>query len=231
MVRLALAVAPLALALVACRAGPKLISFPTAGGYVYGDLWGTGARGVVLAHGGRFDRESWTEQARTLERVGYRCLAIDFRGHGLSRVTREGGSPEDVKYDVLAAVRFLRRSGAAEVSVIGASFGGWAAAQAAVEAEPGEIDGLVLLAGSPIERPERMQGRKLFIVTRDDVRGEGIPRLPDIRNQYERAPGPKELLIVEGDAHGQFVFETDQGERVMAEILRFLRQVGDARAR
>ncbi len=40
---------------------------------------------------------------------------------------------------VLAAVRYLHETGVKTVSVVGASFGGWAAAQAAVEAKQGEI--------------------------------------------------------------------------------------------
>ncbi|MBA3439369.1 MAG: hypothetical protein H0T92_05820 [Pyrinomonadaceae bacterium] len=105
----------------------------------------------------------------------------------------------------------------------GASFGGGAAADASVEAEPGEIDRLVLLADSPIDKPEQIKGRKLFILSRDDFSGDDKkPRLPQIRDQYERASGPKELLILEGSAHAQFIFATEQGERLMREILRFL---------
>lgn len=67
-----------------------------------------------------------------------------------------------------------------------------------------------------------MRGRKLFLLAEGDARGEGIPRLPEIREQYERAPGPKELVLLEGSAHAQHLFATDQGERLMEEILRFL---------
>ena len=124
---------------------------------------------------------------------------------------------------MLAAIRYLRRIGAKTVSVVGASFGGGAAAEASVEAEPGEIDRLVLLAHSPIQKPEQMKGRKLFILSRDDFSGDNkIPRLPKIREQYERASGPKELVLLEGSAHAQFLFETEQGERLMRELLRFL---------
>ena len=49
-----------------------------------------------------------------------------------------------------------------------------------------------------------------------------MARLPGIRDQYEKAPGPKELVILEGSAHAQFLFATDQAERLMREILRFL---------
>ena len=99
--------------------------------------------------------------------------------------------------------------------------GGSAAAQATIDAQPGEIDRLVLLAATAPGSPEKLKGRKLFIVARDDTSGAG-PRLPAIRAQYEKTPEPKELIVVEGSAHAQFLFQTDQGDRVMREILRFL---------
>ena len=36
------------------------------------------------------------------------------------------------------------------------------------------------------------------------------------------APQPKELIVLDGSAHAQFLFQTDQSARVMHEILRFL---------
>ena len=58
-------------------------------------------------------------------------------------------------------------------------------------------------------------------MTRNDANDAGL-RLPRIRKQYEATPGPKELVILEGSAHAQFVFKTDEGPRLMREILRFL---------
>jgi hypothetical protein len=66
-----------------------------------------------------------------------------------------------------------------------------------------------------------LKSRSLFIVARDDSNGAG-PRLPGIRVQYDKAPQPKELIVLEGSAHAQFLFQTDQRDRVMREILRFL---------
>jgi len=65
-----------------------------------------------------------------------------------------------------------------------------------------------------------MKGRKLFIVARDDANDEdhGCPRFVRIT----KGSGPKELVILDGSAHAQFIFATDQGERLMREILRFL---------
>ena len=205
-------------------AAQELVSFPTDdGGVVYADLYGSGERGVVLAHGGRFTKESWAEQAQALSEAGFLTLAIDFRGRGQSR-GGSGATPggDGAYYDVLAAVRYLHRRGAHGVSVVGASFGGGAAARASVEAAPGEIDCIVLIAHSPIKEPERIKGRKLFITSRDDSSGSGTLRLPSIQDQYEHAPEPKELVILDGSAHAQHMFGTDQGPRLLSEILRFL---------
>ena len=203
----------------------QLVSVPAPdGGIVLADAYGTGDRGVVLAHGGRFDKSSWEKQARALAKDGFRVLAIDFRAAVQSRAGQQPACLYDescLAVDVLAAVRYLRRAGAKTVSVVGASLGGGAAAQATATGE-GEIDRVVLLAHMLIAAPERMKGRKLFIVSRDDSGSGDRPRLPGIRDQYEKAPGPKELIILEGSAHAQFIFETPEGERLMREILRFL---------
>jgi len=66
-----------------------------------------------------------------------------------------------------------------------------------------------------------VKSRTLFIVARDDANDDG-PRLPGIRAQYLKAPEPKELIVLDGEAHAQFLFETDQADRVIDEIFRFL---------
>jgi len=201
---------------------PERVAFPTEdGGLIYGDLYGEGDRGVVLAHGGRLNKESWEKQAQELAKAGFRVLAIDFRGYGESR----GPGQEDIftaplHLDVLAGVHYLRKRGPKTISAIGGSLGGGATANAAI-AEPGQIDRLVLLGATPEGPPEKLKIRKLYIMTRDDTSGDG-PRLPGLRAHFEKAPEPKELIILEGSAHAQFIFGTEQGERVMVEILRFL---------
>jgi pimeloyl-ACP methyl ester carboxylesterase len=203
---------------------PSQASFPTEdGGIIHATLYGSGDHGVVLAHGGQFNKESWEEQARALEGAGFRVAAIDFRGYGESRGPGDAdplGAP--LHLDVLAAVRYLRASGAKSVSVVGGSMGGGAAADASIMAEPGEIDRLVLLAASSSGPPEKLKGRLLFIVSEGDTRGDGLVRLTKIREEYERAPQPKELVVLEGSAHAQHIFATEEGPRLMREILRFL---------
>jgi pimeloyl-ACP methyl ester carboxylesterase len=199
----------------------QTISFSTQdGGHICADLYGKGARAVVLAHGGRFNKESWRNQARTLASAGFRILAIDFRGFGCSSGPRQA---DDAPFenDVLAAVRYLRKHGVKTVSVVGGSFGGGAAGDASIKSVQGEIDRIVFLGAAPNLSAEKLKSRALFIVARDDGNGAG-PRLPGIRAQYDKAPQPKELIVLDGSAHAQFLFQTDQSDRVMREILRFI---------
>ncbi len=196
--------------------------FGTAdGGRVFGRLYGSGLHAVVLAHGGRFTKESWQDQAAALTAVGLRLLAIDFRGRGRSRGPLEH-APGDEYHDVLAAIQFLARTGSDRISLVGASFGGAAAAQAAIEAGPGLVDAVVLLAPSVIEDPAGMPGRKLYIVAEDDVRGGGVRRLDEIRAQYEATPSPKKLVVLPGSAHAQYLFDTEQSEPLLHTIRDFL---------
>jgi len=187
-----------ALLLPGLAVAQQQVSFSTQdGGLVHADMYGSGDCGLVLAHGGRFAKDSWTEQMPAFLNAGFRVLAIDFRGRGQSRGPHSKSGEEGAEYDVLAAVRYLRKTGAKTVAIIGASFGGEAAADASIDAEPGEIDRLVLLAAWTDRPAEKIKGHKLFIVARDDANGDGL-RLPRIRANYEKASDPKELLILDG---------------------------------
>jgi pimeloyl-ACP methyl ester carboxylesterase len=201
----------------------KTVSFPTEdGGVVAANLYGGGDRAVLLAHGGRFTKESWSLQAPVLVTAGFEVLAIDLRGHGQSHGPGEA-DPSDAQLalDVLASVRYLHGHGAKTVSIVGGSMGGAAAGDASITSRPGEIDRIVMLGAAPNLPADKLKSPALFIVARDDTSGDG-PRLPGIRAQYEKAPQPKKLIVLEGSAHAQYLFQTNQGSRVMHEILRWL---------
>ena len=125
---------PLAFIVTMLATAQQTISFPTEdGGQVCGDLYGQGDRAVVLAHGGRFNKESWHEQEQALATKGFRILAIDFRGFGCS--TGPGQADffsAPFPNDVLAAVGYLKSHGAKTVSVVGGSFGCAAAGDASI---------------------------------------------------------------------------------------------------
>jgi len=201
----------------------KTVSFPTEdGGIVFANLYGTGSRAVVLVHGGQFNKESWSKQAHELVDAGFQVLALDLRGYGKSHGPGDSDPMDAPLYlDALAAVRYLRKNGAKGVSIVGASMGGWAAGDASIASRPGEIDRVVFLGSAPNGPADKLRSPSLYIVAREDASEDG-PRLPGIRAQYEKSPEPKKLIILEGSAHAQFLFQTDQADRVMHEILVFL---------
>jgi pimeloyl-ACP methyl ester carboxylesterase len=204
------------------RADPaaETVSFATAdGGRVFADLYaGSGARAapdaVVLAPGAVFDRKSWKPLAEALAAQGHRVLAIDFRGKGGSA---GGTRPDAVREDILAAVRWLHARGASRVSVLGASRGGRAAAEASAASAPGEIDRLVLLSPAGIPEPEKLRGRTLLVASEQE------PGVAQRRAQYARAPEPRRLRLLPGSAHAQHILATDQSAALQSEILDFLR--------
>lgn len=215
--------ASLALSFDKTAAKVEHVSFGSEdGAVIFADLYGQGDRGVVLAHGGRFRKESWQSQAEQLARAGYRVLAFDFRGFGKSHGPGDSDMfTAPMHLDVLAAVHYLRQNGAKTVAVMGGSFGGGAAADASIASQAGEINCLILLAGEGNGSAERIKAPLLEIVARDDASEDG-PRLPHIRAWFDKAPQPKELIVLDGSAHAQFLFQSDQAERVMREVLRFL---------
>ena len=206
-------------------AGQRPVTFPLPDrpGQVQADLYGSGNRGIVLAHGGSFHKESWNRQAKILADAGFLVVAIGFRGDSLNPDGSPGsfGTDADNTEDVSAAVAYLRRIGAKTVSAVGASLGGDAVGDADAKSSPGTFDRIVLLASSGGDAPDKLNGRKLFIVARNDRNSDGL-RLDKISRHYARAPEPKKLIILEGSAHAQFLFDTDQGPHLMNEILRFV---------
>lgn len=204
---------------------PRAVSFASAdGGVVSADLYGDGAHAVLLAHGGRYDKSSWTREARVLADAGLRVLAIDFRGRGASRGPTVDDDPyAGLEFDVLGAVDWLRGQGAERVSIVGGSMGGTAAARALVEDGGRAIDDVVLLAHGPIGAGPKLVGRKLFVVAREDAYGSGNLRLPGIRAEFEAAPEPRQWLEFEGAEHAQALFDGPHGPALREALLEFLK--------
>jgi pimeloyl-ACP methyl ester carboxylesterase len=189
----------LLLLFAAAAFGQESVTFLTPDGItLHADRYGSGRRAVVLVHGGRFTKESWKEQSETLARNGFTALAIDFRGYGQTIPGTQKGDWKPYP-DVLAAVRSLHAQGAESVDLVGASMGGDAAGDAAVQCRPGELRKIVFLAAQGADQPKLMKGAKLFILSRGDGNGAG-PRLPGIQAAYDATPGPKEFVVLEDGA-------------------------------
>jgi len=192
-----------------------VVTFPSPdGGIVSADLYGSGDRGVVLAHGRIFDKQSWRPLALRLEQEGLVVLSIDFRGYGSSQAGEKEGAFFN---DVLGAITYLHDAGVKKVSVIGGSMGGGAAARAAVESEAGDIDHLILLSPAPTEHPEAIRADSILYVVSAE---EGL--FEAVKGQYEKAPEPKRLEILAGAAHAQHIFNSSLGPDLTELIVEFL---------
>ena len=164
----------------------------TGRGTICAPEYGRGKRGVVLAHGGQFKKESWDLQARYLTKSGFRVVAVDFRGYGCSKGPRDDDVLSAlIKNHVLAAVCYLLSTSSRRVAVVGARPGGWATSAASIEAKKGEIDRIVTLGSlTSMTEPEKITVPLLVITTRNDANSSG-QLLPAIRAAFEKVAGQK----------------------------------------
>ncbi|MEW5808334.1 MAG: alpha/beta hydrolase [Actinomycetota bacterium] len=97
---------------------------------------------VLMLHGGGQNRWSWKNTGQELAARGLHVVALDSRGHG------DSDRSPDARYSVEAlsadAVRVLEQIGRPTV-LIGASMGGLTGIQAARDAGPQRVTGLVLV--------------------------------------------------------------------------------------
>ena len=194
---------------------PEAVSFNTEdGGVIHADYYSSDDIAVVLAHGAVFDKASWHKLAIQLVKNNIGALAIDFRGYGQS----EGGSkPNDHYEDILAAVRYLHQKGIKQVAVLGASMGGGIAGNAAKQAQPGELSGLILLSPTAISNPEKMKAGKFLYIASENEGG-----VATIKAQYQQAPEPKQLKLLKGNSHAQRIFKTAESDTLTETIIQFL---------
>lgn len=167
------------------------------------------AKGVVLVHQAGRSATDWRFLADTLNKSGFSTVAVDLRHHG-ANVPEGAEKPtiEDTAYaamhqDVAAAVAHLRKEGATEVSLVGASLGANIALQVA-GADP-EIRNVVMLSPGMSYKGvdagvalEAYGGRPLFmVVSKDDKYSAKTGLVLDAQ-----AKGPHKLEMVEAGGHG-----------------------------
>jgi pimeloyl-ACP methyl ester carboxylesterase len=159
----------------------------------------------VLAHQGNGDLCTWWPFARRLAASGFRAVAFDFRGYGLSP---DRGYPAALRkdLDLRAAIAEARALGARRILLAGASLGGTVALAAA--ARPGTtVEGVVSLSAP--ETYVRLDGKALarrskvpilLVAARDDAAGQFAT---DARTLHAAsAAADKRLVIVAGGEHG-----------------------------
>ncbi|XP_044495615.1 bifunctional epoxide hydrolase 2-like isoform X2 [Mangifera indica] len=118
---------------------------------------GTGPRVVVFIHGFPEAWYSWRHQIAALAAAGYRTIAPDLRGYGLSEPhpQPENASFNDFVEDTLAILDYLQID---KAFLVGKDFGSWPAYLLSI-LHPKRVSGIVSL-GVPffVPRPNRYQG-------------------------------------------------------------------------
>jgi alpha-beta hydrolase superfamily lysophospholipase len=170
-------------------------------------------RAVVFAHGKVFNKESWYPLCERLQKEGIASLAIDFRGYGNSKPGRNN----EIYYDVLGAVEYLKKKGFEHIVLVGGSMGGTAILRALAHTSDPRIDKVVLLAPAGGEAIKSQRIKKLFVVAEKD----GLYAM--VYNLYQASSEPKEFKVYPGSAHAQHMFKGEYGADLTNLIIRFLK--------
>ncbi len=194
----------LVLPLAACSAAtPKPSPTPTVNAWDACPRWASQARSVSFGGDGAHNLLvcNWMPVAKKLADRGYRVLAFDFNGFGVSETTTTGAEG-----DVVAAAAFLRSDGATSIVLMGASMGGTAVVAAGVEITP-PVAGVVDLSGPMSFGTVDMNGSDAaprLAVPVLYVASDGDGTAPDAaKSLYDAtAPALRTLAIVAGADHG-----------------------------
>lgn len=122
---------------------------------VHNWMWGSADRPlVVCTHGASMDHRMFAPQVEPLVDAGYRVLAWDMRGHGLSKPLGQRLTLEDLVDDLLA---LLDAVGGGRVVLVGQSLGGYVS-QALLRQQPQRVRALVVIGSTCLTQvPPRLE--------------------------------------------------------------------------
>lgn len=218
---LAVVAAPSASAGLAQAGGDRQVEYPTADGKTLNGTWsGEGGTLVVLSHmrpdSGQSD---WAFYAERLAERGYRTFRFDFRGYGKSSGAQDYRKTD---VDLRATLDYVKREGATDIVLIGASMGAMASAKLAA-AEP--VRAAVLMAPyydnatfvGPTSADIRAIASPLLFIT---ARGDSSAK--DTRRMYDEATADKQLEVFPGRKHGRRLLKGKHADECDALIMDFL---------
>ena len=181
-------------------------------GLLYGNK---GRTAIVCSHELRGTKADWSDAAPWFAARGFMVLAYDFRGNGESQGQFDAGK---LDMDVLAAIAFVYRHGAKKVILLGSSMG---ADISLLVAARTQVAGVITLS------PEY-----LFGLSNNEIRAISAPKLfinsvgdsfaSDTQQMFQNARPPKALHLYQGSAHGVVIFQTDDGQDLIARIIAFV---------
>ena len=148
-------------------------------------LCGQGA-GVVLLHGWMCNRSFWQRQCRELAGRNFRCLAVDFRGHGDSDAPAGGYSIQQLAAEVSTMMAALEFGPAV---IVGHSMGGMVAQHFCLE-RPEQTAALALVATIASDAEDRLISKRIA----SDATRMGFQRAFDRHFDAWFAPGAPESV-------------------------------------
>ena len=190
----------------------QTVKLESEGETVQADLYGAlpAARAAILCHGQSWDATGWRDIAPQFAARGVPALALNFRGYDGSTGKT---TPESTVADLRAAKAWLRRSGATEIALVGASMGGHAVLASSFERD---VECVVSIS-APVQPVDdalsrKVSGRKLFICANEDTMGA----TPHVLRTFELCDTPKASLAHFAPTHdyetgGTVIYESIEG--------------------
>lgn len=190
----------------------------------------TGA--VILIHQGGSDRKEWGDLPEALRDLGYVVLAYDIRGHGdsdkVDSIPSLFNDPNQAPRDLDAAIAFLKTQPQVDperIGVIGSSIGAnlacMASAQKTIKTaiSISSKTSAVLNLARIGDVSELLLKSVFHISSKGDQDGE---RARWAKELYLKTRMPRQIRLVEGQAHGVAILDADAGLR--ASVYGWLRQ-------
>jgi len=158
---------------------------------IYYKDWGTGPA-VTFSHGWPLNSDAWDGQMLFLSQHGYRCIAVDRRGHGRSSQPSTGNNMDGYADDLAAVIEALDLKNA---TLIGHSTGGGEVARYVGRHGSGRVAAAVLVAAVPpimlktVANPEGLP-IEVFDTIRAGVAGDRSQFYKDLAVQFYGANRP-----------------------------------------
>jgi dienelactone hydrolase len=195
-----------------------------AGAGIGGVEVGTGTTGVVMAHMAGSDSCDWLPYGAELAATGYRVLAFDFGGCGVSE---DLPASEGLDADIVAAAAFLRSEGATTIVLMGASMGAAASIVAATEVTPAPAAVVSLSAPMSYESVNASAAAPNLSVPVVFAAASQDPGFAySAQSLYAATPGAaKKIVITDGYEHGTALLSeaADGSDKVRAAIQDLLK--------
>lgn len=203
--------------------GARQVRFGDGGADLGGVVLGSGRTGVVLAHQNGGSVCQWVPYAEELVAQGYRVLAFDFGGFGVSSA---GDSTNPAQ--VVSAAAALRADGVETIVLMGASMGGTAVLAAAPTVTPAPVAVVALSAPSVFGANALDAAPKLtmpVLYAAGEFESSFADSARELHGLTPKSTG-SELLIVPTDWHGVYLL-TPEGsaanDTVRAKLTAFLK--------